>query len=233
LKNLAEEVELTPELRETLEYIEKKCPERVTVREVAEALGITYSAAYYRLARLWRLDKIRRETETVVYYDRPRRRWISIRRVYYVCIIVYRVHKATMYYRPYRKRYTPDPFAMICTFVYTKTPDHYTEEEFDEKLKVLETEVAWSLAGYPSNLIKVQGIEREQVDPDEVEHPEDQQRWYIAFYRIGADERVYTYKEYWGTIRHHPETGEWEITDETDHPEKEPKFKKSPERFAL
>jgi DNA-binding Lrp family transcriptional regulator len=70
---MAEE-KLTPELRETLSYLKAKPCVYISTREVAEALKISYSAAYYRLRRLVDLGLIVEHVSWVV-RPRIRRRW--------------------------------------------------------------------------------------------------------------------------------------------------------------
>jgi len=143
---------------------------------------------------------------------------------------VWRVHKAHMWYRRYKARVTPNPYAMISVFAYTRHPDDYPEELFDDALDFLErrgayrdwdmlhpeepsafasfglAEVSASPAalrrGYspPGAYFKVEGIEREQVDEDELgDYEEDEIRYYVALYKIRGTEAYIAY-EAWGKL---------------------------------
>lgn len=130
---------------------------------------------------------------------------------------LWRIHKCHMWYRSYKARETPDPYAMVSVFVYTRTPDKYTEEMFDSALDFLETDpeafptfgmalTSASLAavrkGYsaPGAYYEVEGWEREQVDEDEKgDYNEDEWRYYLALYRTRGG-RVEIYREYWGRL---------------------------------
>jgi len=131
--------------------------------------------------------------------------------------VLWRVHKSHMWYRSYKARDTPDPYAMVSVFVYTRRPDDYKEEDFDTALDFLETDpeafptfgmalTSASLAavrkGYsaPGAYYEVEGWEREQVDEDEKgDYEEDEWRYYVALYRVHAG-RVELYREYWGKL---------------------------------
>lgn len=140
---------------------------------------------------------------------------------------LWRLHKSHMWYRSYRARETPQPFAMVSVFVYTRKPEDYREEDFDSALEFLEhdprafptfglAELSASKAavrkGYaaPGAYREVQGWERERVDEDELgDYEEDTWRYYVALYRISGTE-VRIYREYWGQIE--PTPVGWEIS---------------------
>jgi len=66
--------ELTPPLKQVYDYLKTQPCHWLSTREVAEALGISYSSAYYRLKRLAALDYIAEHLAWIV-KPRIRRRW--------------------------------------------------------------------------------------------------------------------------------------------------------------
>jgi len=153
---------------------------------------------------------------------------------------LWRIHKCHMWYRSYKARETPDPYAMVSVFVYTRKPENYKEEDFDSALDFLETDpeafptfgmalTSASLAaqrkGYsaPGAYYEVEGWEREQVDEDEADKPLEQLHYYVALYRVRGTE-VTIYREYWGLLELTP-TG-WRISAQEGD---KPRWKKSEE----
>ncbi len=115
----------------------------------------------------------------------------------------YRVHKSHMFYvtEPTKNKETPTPWLMISAFVYTQNPDKYQDGEFDDMLEVVEggtpvevklhfPNVEWwdGIERLEANLaaaivdFKVEGMEREEVDSDEVQYSLDDLRWYLLVY---------------------------------------------------
>jgi len=140
----------------------------------------------------------------------------------------FRVQKAHMWYRTrgWRGRgNTPEPFAMVSVFVYTFKPERYPQRRFDRWLRMVET-YKWRGRVRPTSLkpaselgaayYRVQGVEEEEVDYDEVQYPPGQIRWYFLIYG-SAGRAEY---EYWGMIFRNV------VIDETAKPEKEPEWKK-------
>lgn len=127
---------------------------------------------------------------------------------------LWRVHKCHMWYRSYKLRYTPNPFAMVSVFTYTRTPEKYTQPFFDSALDFLETDplafpsfglasVGVSVVAYrrgytpPSAFWEVEGIEFERVDPDEV-MPLRIKRWYcpLCGLTFPSEEEATPHKEH-------------------------------------
>jgi len=145
---------------------------------------------------------------------------------------VYRINYAKMWYSRKGRRYTPEPFAFLCVYVYTKKPEKHPVEEYEEKMRRLEEEYCESIVGMIHYLRElglvpealyydvVEGYEKEEVDVDEVEYPLDEQRFYVAYYR--GRTTVEIYKEYYGHIikEWNEEKKKWEYYFEPD--EKEP-----------
>jgi hypothetical protein len=146
-------------------------------------------------------------------------RWLDELRRMKPPVKLWRIHKCHMWYRSYKARETPDPYAMVSVFVYTRKPENYKEEDFDSALDFLETDpeafptfgmalTSASLAaqrkGYSAPgayyEVEVEGWEREQVDEDEKgDYNEDEWRYYVALYRTRG-EVVELYREYWGLL---------------------------------
>ena len=183
------------------------------------------------LAVAFREVELPRWAERVDDYLGRVERWLEeLRRM---LVVLFRVHKSRMFYRSYRARETPQPFAMLSLFTITREPDKYTEELFDSGLDFLmEDPRAFPTLGMalysaskaalrrgfapPGAYFEVEGIEKEPIDVDEIaplklEEVLDILRYYVALYRIigGVPE---IYREYIGRIEETP-VG-WEIYPE-------------------
>lgn len=75
------EVALPRALAETLDWLKRRPCERLSIREVAEGMGISYSAARYRLYALYYRGLIERHVTWTRGYVRGR--WVTYRRVWF------------------------------------------------------------------------------------------------------------------------------------------------------
>ena len=131
----------------------------------------------------------------------------------------WRVSKVRMYYASIDKQTpkTPIPFAEIRVYVYTQHPENYSESELDKILDRLE----WIFkniffAKYHNSIrIEIIGLEREQVDEDEIDAPLDTIMREVKFFNKQGEvkhpiytedmiqrfeeERMEEYKKYKGT----------------------------------
>lgn len=109
---MAEE-KLSPELAEVFSYLKKRPCVWLTVRDVREPLKLTNGAARYRLTELWRRGLINRYRPYMFSrYDRVRRRWIVIYRIFFHYVLppgLYKI-KIRIYNEEYRK---PTPQGMF------------------------------------------------------------------------------------------------------------------------
>lgn len=151
---------------------------------------------------------------------------------------VTRVLQSRMFYRSYKAKGTPQPFAFLVAFVKTREPEKYPEEFMRSAIKFLtEDPEAFSTLGmaisnvgalwvqrgkfkeFSAGAYFVDGSEVRPVDWDEVEEearkfglsPEDlidQIRYYCAFYRIRMG-APRIYREYIGYLTF--EDGRWVI----------------------
>lgn len=100
---MASPEELTPELREVFDYLQKRPCQELSVRDVRIPLGLTNGAARYRLNRLWHLGYINRYTYWIL---RPR-----IRRIRYHYIPPPKLYKIKI--RLYTEERKPTPTGMF------------------------------------------------------------------------------------------------------------------------
>jgi hypothetical protein len=128
----------------------------------------------------------------------------------------YRLMKCHLWYARTPERKTPNPYAMVATFVYTQEPDKYPEDDFDSALEYIE-EIVIPQFGYAVTAgtvyYNVVAFEREEVDEDEVEYRLDQMRYYVAFYYVAAPNIWKIKGEYWGSLE--IMAGAWTHRDET------------------
>ncbi len=78
---MAEEIRLPPALAETFKWIKQKPCEWLSIREVADGMGISYYAARYRLYGLYRRGLIERHVTWMRTYVRGR--WVRYRRIWF------------------------------------------------------------------------------------------------------------------------------------------------------
>ncbi|MBA7593150.1 hypothetical protein ES703_00067 [subsurface metagenome] len=164
-------------------------------------------------------------------------------------VVLTRVLQSRMFYRSYKAKLTPQPFAFLVAFVKTREPEKYPEEfmksaidflTYDanafKSLGVAITNVGalWLKRGkfteFPAGAYFVDGREVRAVDWDEVEDeakkfgltPEElieQIRYYCAFYRIRFGE-ARIYREYIGYLTF--ERGRWVIHPDWERTKVEP-----------
>jgi hypothetical protein len=86
-------------------------------------------------------------------------------------------------------------------YVYTSTPEEYPIDELDEALDEVEDQF-WSIAAATEAgkvYEKRVALERELVDPDEVDRALDEVSYYVAFYKVVLD-MITIEAQYLGTV---------------------------------
>ncbi len=107
---------LTPKLQAAFNFIKSKFPERVSRRELADAIGISYYAAKYRLNRLVDLGRLEVEKDV---------RWWGVYRTWVLAVLTY------IHYTVVGNLDTSDEFTSLtasCTLDYDVMLDDKEEE---------------------------------------------------------------------------------------------------------
>lgn len=162
-------------------------------------------------------------------------------------ITLWRFQISHMWYRKYKARDTPTPFAMSSCFIYTTDPAADIRATLNSAIAFLENDEAFSSfkaakisqsvaakrgkhptgggAFYETVGEEVDGFEMEEVDWDEIEnYKEDEVRYYVGFYKT-ENGIVKIYLEYWGALE--MTTTGWRVTAQQGDKSMEPLWKRA------